>query len=406
MPIIDEIYVREADKETRVPIDSYNNKMIDEIIVDGVSYHFAEETFLEGSNSLTASDAINKPLIDYKIYGNSIQDGIPKPDAPVAVECVGDYDEQTGKYRIPIVVTGKNYFNVDAISTTTSLKQNNNKTITTSAFPAYTKETLAEICPFLKVGDVIVITMRTNGGSNALYLSGSKRGVVTGSKYTIKAEDLNNTIGFYAKRVDGEPVSTVIMNIQIELLEATTYEHFFAEESAIYLDEPLRKVGDKADYIDFKNGKVIRNIACFDISNHRVTFKYTWNGKAGVHCSNALVCNLSRAPGVSNVNSVFTVDSTADTCMWIGVNGSNSLYWTGILDYLGFVDDDTSNAITKFKRWLAENPCYVYYAKKEPTEETLSLPELTLHKGINTIKVNTAVEPSPFNAYYWKQIKP
>jgi hypothetical protein len=30
--------------------------------------------------------------------------------------------------------------------------------------------------------------------------------------------------------------------------------------SNIFLDEPLRKVGEKADYIDFKNGKVVRYI--------------------------------------------------------------------------------------------------------------------------------------------------
>ena len=32
----------------------------------------------------------------------------------------------------------------------------------------------------------------------------------------------------------------------------------------IYLDEPLRKVGDYADYIDFENGKVVRNVEVID----------------------------------------------------------------------------------------------------------------------------------------------
>ena len=32
----------------------------------------------------------------------------------------------------------------------------------------------------------------------------------------------------------------------------------------IYLDEPLRKIGDYSDYIDFKNQKVYRNVEVVD----------------------------------------------------------------------------------------------------------------------------------------------
>ena len=51
-----------------------------------------------------------KPLRDYKISGNSIQEGTPSPDNPIEIESVGDYDAETGKYKIPIEVSGKNLF--------------------------------------------------------------------------------------------------------------------------------------------------------------------------------------------------------------------------------------------------------------------------------------------------------
>ena len=44
-------------------------------------------------------------LIDYKMYGNSRQDGIPTPTTPIKVESVGEYDETTVKYKIPVKVS-------------------------------------------------------------------------------------------------------------------------------------------------------------------------------------------------------------------------------------------------------------------------------------------------------------
>lgn len=47
-------------------------------------------------------DGIGKPLKNYTIYGNTVQNGTPTPDNPVEVQAVGDYDTTTGKYEIPI----------------------------------------------------------------------------------------------------------------------------------------------------------------------------------------------------------------------------------------------------------------------------------------------------------------
>ena len=52
--------------------------------------------------------AYEKPLRDYKIYGNSVQNGTPSPDNPIEIQNVGDYDEETGKYKISIEVSNEN----------------------------------------------------------------------------------------------------------------------------------------------------------------------------------------------------------------------------------------------------------------------------------------------------------
>lgn len=42
-----------------------------------------------------------------KVGGRTVQDGVPTPDAPVDVKGVGDYDEETGKYKIPVSCNGE-----------------------------------------------------------------------------------------------------------------------------------------------------------------------------------------------------------------------------------------------------------------------------------------------------------
>ena len=43
----------------------------------------------------------------------------------------------------------------------------------------------------------------------------------------------------------------------------TTYEPYQEETYNIYLNEPLRKIGEYSDYIDFKNGKVVRKVGSY-----------------------------------------------------------------------------------------------------------------------------------------------
>ena len=44
-----------------------------------------------------------KPLTAWSITGNTVQNGTPTPDNPVEVLGCGDYDSETGLYKIPVV---------------------------------------------------------------------------------------------------------------------------------------------------------------------------------------------------------------------------------------------------------------------------------------------------------------
>lgn len=45
---------------------------------------------VEGTSPLTLDKSVGKPLRDYKIYGNSVQDGTPSPENPIEIQSCGD----------------------------------------------------------------------------------------------------------------------------------------------------------------------------------------------------------------------------------------------------------------------------------------------------------------------------
>ena len=63
---------------------------------------FTRET--SGTVPLTIN-GIGKDLKDWSITGNTVQNGTPTPENPVEVQGVGDYDSETGMYKIPVVTS-------------------------------------------------------------------------------------------------------------------------------------------------------------------------------------------------------------------------------------------------------------------------------------------------------------
>ena len=71
--------------------------------LDAIRDKVAERTVeLSGTPPLSFT-AKGKPLTSWGITGNTVQNGTPTPENPVEVQAVGDYDSETGLYRIPIV---------------------------------------------------------------------------------------------------------------------------------------------------------------------------------------------------------------------------------------------------------------------------------------------------------------
>ena len=343
-----------------------------------------------------------RPLKDYKIYGNSTQDGTPTPDNPVEVQSVGEKtknllpnDWESGFISVSsganqnslIYVRTKDYFTFDiaknyyissdSIDTSTTISwyfydenktfirrlvSYKDRTIGTSdcqvTIPTNTVffrlavlttdinikvqieegSTATEYEPYHKYDIPIVVrgknlikypyvtASRTmNGVKYTVNKDGSVTvgGTATAASYFILNSNVdfgnssipeNSTNGVYATSegvrynvsnhtvsinvASGESVDKIVYP-QIEYgTTATEYEPYQGSETIhIYLDEPLRKVRDYTDYIDFKNKKVVRNVVVGVLNGSESwsssgTRYYFYNTRLNVKCLGTSVAGI------------------------------------------------------------------------------------------------------------------
>ena len=212
-----------------------------------------------------------------------------------------DY-EPYGKYKIPIMINGKNllpelkYVNfysnseTENIETAVFLKAGKytlsiDKLINCTSWRLYFKlwdkngnrilnttgNTLAGLSEYGKFSYV-----NSNGEKKGFYWNYNdnynRQAILMQNNMQITENpeillEFNNDyyVRFYVYNGDTSS-NTSLINVQLEKgHERTEFEPY--EKSKIiniYLDEPLRKIGDNVDYIDFRKGKVFRNVEVID----------------------------------------------------------------------------------------------------------------------------------------------
>lgn len=196
----------------------------------------------------------NSTVTGYEKYGVS-----PSPDYPSEIQSVGDLvtdtnDTNYGKYKIPIKVTGKNLLNVSSNFIWTG-------TIKVDTYIPAGTYTLSWTSSVL-------------GGSNAPVLMFSENKVykslaAKGGQVTITLTKPESILYFYSNNYNfngSKDITSSVVNCMLTMETVGDYEPYQEETYNIYLDEPLRKIGEYSDYIDFKTDKVIRNVKVDDNS--------------------------------------------------------------------------------------------------------------------------------------------
>lgn len=209
-------------------------------------------------------------LKDYKIYGNSIQNGIPTPQAQIEIKSVGELvteGEYTGKYKIPVRARGKNLLNISAIQENYSLRpkgvnvsvDSNTQKVKVSGTANSNGGRLSYITKITLPAGTYYFSTNTDTYRFALTNIKSSSQIAWGNKFFTLTE--TTTLGLGVNLIK-DTVYDLEAWVQIEegQYPSGEYEPYIEPQNFnIYLDEPLRKVGDVADYIDSESQKVIRN---------------------------------------------------------------------------------------------------------------------------------------------------
>ena len=182
----------------------------------------------------------------------------------------------------------------------------------------------------------------------------------------------------------------------------------------IYLDEPLRKVGSYADYIDFKNQKVVRNIIkrSLDIEsiyrklNNVIRFTAPGPfGKCDYHIRSTIFGNYS---GFSfDQETVFHHPTSPFAYYWsvywhrlgLTYDGTN-VYRTEDTEQTPLTDSEIINIANKWLNTLSAKDREVYIILNTPTKKSTTLPALKTFKGTNIISVDTNISPSNIQVQY------
>ncbi|MEG1778926.1 MAG: hypothetical protein RR263_02405, partial [Oscillospiraceae bacterium] len=182
-------------------------------------------TIISGYPIALTDQLANEELLSCRVYGNT--------------GGVGDLvstGEFAGKYKITVRSIGKNLWNMNSIVSTGDkfIKNNNDGTITVNeGGPFSPAQTLHEICPSLKVGDVITCTMRTTNASRDFiwFYTTTQHGWKNATTRTVTQEELDCCPAFYSGT----------MSIQIEYgTILTSYEDYkIPSEKTVYLNAPL-----------------------------------------------------------------------------------------------------------------------------------------------------------------------
>ena len=252
----------------------------------------------------TTYQASGKNLKDYKIQGNSVQDGTPTPSNPV--EGVGDLITDTndinyGKYKIPVIAKSKNLFDdttlsnkwVNVSGSVVDSPQTNCKRFECVEGETYTLSASYET----KHANNIIVMAFYNSNDTLII-----RNVVSNLEYEeLIATAPQNSKYLYAGYYTIEP-----QTIQLEKSDiATEYEPYVEPViTNIYLDEPLRKIGDYSDYIDFKNQKEFRNV----IVNDDTGTQTIENSYTGTTDSSGTSITLPNIPTIKGT-TIFEIDT-------------------------------------------------------------------------------------------------
>lgn len=262
-----------------VKVDNDTIKINSDGVICSISNSSVEnDKTLSGNSSYTVSDAVSYPIIALNLYGNSVQDGTPTPEAPIDIVSVGDDG------NLKITSRSKNLFDFNVFKNSISYVEgvvhsltNNgiNITVNDKLYGANAKVNTnyyINVTPGKKY--TMSMTTATNQGYAVIYgnnKSEVQRLYATGSRshitFDIPSDVTQVCILLWFDTVNE---SNTFSNFQLEEASVATAYVPYGNTATITSGLPLCSVGDVRDELVYKadgTGKILKRTAKLDSYN-------------------------------------------------------------------------------------------------------------------------------------------
>lgn len=326
-----------------------------------------EETAV--GNPLTITDAVDAPLNDYSLYGNTVQNGTPTPSAPVAVQTTTGENTltisdgtSTQSYEVNLDIGGGKNLLKYSWPYTTGYYDGSGNWSTDARFACYDK--YFEVEPNTTYS---FSSSHSNTNMAILWFDENKNWVSrTATTSATSASGTSPATAKYARLQVRYETNTAIsyvllssMSLQFEQGSVSSYEPFVCYE--------LCKIGTYQDYI-WKDGdtwKVHKAINKVVLNGSEDWQFYTGNilyidSITDYRQVLQLICCCDYYDAVQNPQ--ITSQMTTDKGIAFRGEGSKLLY----------IKDSAYSDAATFKTWLNSHPASVYYQLATPTDTAIT----------------------------------
>lgn len=201
-------------------------------------------------------------------------------------------------------------------------------------------------------------------------------------------------------QIQNENGAITIDDLQVEIGQQTSYEPYIGYQKTLYLTEPIRKIGEYQDYIDFRNCCVIRNCAFQKFNSAQDWMLGNSNSVGNIMYYKLSKNRLGVVDGKVNalLNNCKAVSSSVMTPptylapMSVVYGGANNYMYI-------FVGNEIAMTIAEWKAWLDNNDMHIVYALSSSITEDIELPRLPQYKGQTIYQIATNI-PSEFVGTY------
>ena len=375
-------------------VGTINQEMLEDV-------NFRVRLIVYGGSGSTITPATIKPMLyqdgdgTFEPYTGGI--AIPNPEYPQEPKFVGDYNEDTQKYDIDFMTSGKNLFDKNDIIDGKRIAATGIVTINGGKISNYIK-----VRPNTQyyLANVIGLWIWYTGAyydKNKKFISqlNIDGNFPTSGTITTPSNCYYIVLNILAHNylVD---VNKVMMSLGSTPIDYEPFTGF--ETTTLQLNQPLRALPNGVkDTIE--NGVVTRRVGeiTYDGSsdeswNFDTTYKYAAIDINGVTGYNIGVKNIL-CDKLYVLNSNGSISGSTNVIRYGSSNNNNKVLYVRI--------DDTITSVSEFKTWLQSNPITVWYELATPTTEQITLPTLPSWYPYTNAWVGTELQPS-FVEWYIK----